>query len=135
MKEYTLPHFGKLAIQNLETDYDITIEFKGTEIQIDLNFENESIDTSTMDKVKNLIENIEKFDEANKTYMLNDYNDEDRDTVKFYLENHLKELGIDNLSMLINFEDTTTEPQKQLFAKLKLVRIGVYPDSTDHFAT
>ncbi|MBC5834462.1 DUF2004 domain-containing protein [Flavobacterium sp. F372] len=134
MTEYTLPHFGKLATENLEEYYDVDIVFNGNEIQIDLNFENKAIDIATMDKVKNFIENIEKFDILNKNYILDDYNDEEGDTVKFYLEDHLEEIGKDELSTLINFDDTTIELEQQLLAKLKLVRVGLYPESEDNFA-
>jgi hypothetical protein len=134
MTEYTLPHFGKLATENLEEYYDVNIEFDGNEIQIDLNFEDKTIDTITMDKVKNFIENIENYDKLNKTYIFNDYNDEDGDTVKSYLEHHLEEVGKEELSNLINFDDRTTEPEMQLLKKLKLVRVGFYPDNEDNFA-
>lgn len=134
MTEYTLPHFGKLSTGNLEEYYDIDIEFNGDEIQIDLNFEDKTIDTSTMDKVKNFIGNIDKFDKLNKTYILNDYSDEDRDTIKFYLEHHLEEISKDEISTLINFDNILTEPEQQLLTKLKLVRVGLYPHDEDNFA-
>lgn len=134
MAEYTLPHFGKLTIENLEEYYDVDIMFNGNEIQIDLNFDNKAIDIVTMDKVKNFIENIEKFDKLNKTYILDDYNDEEGDTVKFYLKEHLEDFGKEGLSTIINFDDKTIEPEKQLLAKLKLVRVGLYPESEDNFA-
>ncbi|AZB29749.1 MULTISPECIES: DUF2004 domain-containing protein [Chryseobacterium] len=134
MKEYTLPHFGNLATENLDEYYDVNIEFDGDEIEIDLNFENKTIDTITMDKVKNFIENIEKHNKLNHTYILNDYNDEDGDTVRSYLEHHLEEVEKEELSDLINFDDKTTEPELQLLKNLKLVRIGLYPDNEDNFA-
>ena len=59
MAEYTLPHFGNLPTENLEEYYDVDIEFNGNQIQIDLNFETKTIDTLTMDKVKNFIESID----------------------------------------------------------------------------
>ncbi|CAD0005574.1 DUF2004 domain-containing protein [Flavobacterium salmonis] len=131
MTEYTLPHFGNLSTGNLEEYYDVDIEFNGDEIQIDLNFEDKTIDTSTMDKVKKFIGNIDKFDKLNKTYI---HNDEDGDTVKFYLEHHLEEISKDEISTLINFDDILTEPEQQLLAKLKLVRVGLYPHDEDNFA-
>ncbi|REC44533.1 DUF2004 domain-containing protein [Chryseobacterium sp. 5_R23647] len=134
MKEYTLPHFGNLATENLEEYYTVNIEFDGAEIEIDLNFENKTFDTITMDKVKNFIENIEKYNKLNKTYILNDYNDEDGDTVKSYLEHHLDEVEKEELSNLINFDDKTIEPELQLLKNLKLVRVGLYPDNEDNFA-
>lgn len=134
MAEYTLPHFGKLHTENLEDYYDVDIEFNGSEIQIDLNFEDITIDTSTMDKVKNFIENIDKFDKLNKTYIHNDYSDEDGDTVKFYLEHHLEEISKDEISILIKFDNLSIEPEQQLLTKLKLVRVGLYPHDEDNFA-
>ncbi|MEO8236561.1 MAG: DUF2004 domain-containing protein [Flavobacterium sp.] len=134
MAEYTLPHFGKLSIENLEEYYNVDIEFNGNEIQIDLNFEDKTIGTSTMDKVKNFIQNIDKFDTLNKTYIHNDYRDEDGDTVKFYLEHHLEEISEEEISLLINFDDISKEPEQQLLTKLKLVRVGLYPHDEDNFA-
>ncbi|MBW3524369.1 DUF2004 domain-containing protein [Chryseobacterium sp. NKUCC03_KSP] len=134
MKEYTLQHFGTLSTKNLEEYYVVNIEFEGDEIEIDLNFEKKTIDTITMDKVKNFIENIEKYDKLNKTCILTDYNNEDGDIVKSYLEHHLEEVQKDALSNLITFDDNTTEPELQLLKNLKLVRVGLYPDNEDNFA-
>ena len=134
MAEYTLPHFGNLTLENLEEYYDVSIEFDGDEIEIDLNFEHKTIDTLTMNKVKNIIENIKMYDKLNKAHIEHDYNDENGDTVKFYLEHHLEEVEKEELSDLINFDDKTTEPELQLLKNLKLVRIGLYPDNEDNFA-
>ena len=134
MAEYALPYFGNLPTENLEEYYDVDIELNGNEIQVDLNFENQTVDTLILDKVKNFIEKLEKFDKLNKTYILDDYNDEDGDTVKFYLEHHLEELDKEELTKLVNFNDTITEPEQQLLSKLKLVRVGLYPDNEDNFA-
>lgn len=134
MKEYTLPYFGKLPTENLEEYYSVSIDFNGNEIQIDLNFENKNTETFQLDKVKSYLENIDKFNELNKTYLSDDYNDEEGDTVKFYVEHHLEEVGKDELSALINFDDPTLGPEQQLLKKIELVRIGLYPDSEDNFA-
>ena len=134
MAEYALPYFGNLPTENLEEYYDVDIELNGNEIQVDLNFENQTVDTLILDKVKNFIEKVEKFDKLNKTYILNDYNDEDGDTVKFYLEHHLEEVDKEELTKLVNFDDTIIEPEQQLLSKLKLVRVGLYPDNEDNFA-
>lgn len=134
MAELILPYLGKLSTENLENYYNIEFDFNGNEIQIDLNFENNTIELSKLEKVKNFINNIEEFDNLNKTYILNDYNDEEGDTVKFYLQNHLEEIGKDELSSLINFDNTSIEPEQQLMTKLKLVRVGLYPHDEENFA-
>lgn len=134
MEENTLPHFGKIPTDNLEEYYVVDIDFKGNQIQIDLNFDSKTIDASTFEKIKKVIEDIEKFDKQNKKYILEDYNDDEGDTVKFYLEHHLNDVEKEELSALINFADTANEPEKQLLNKLKMVRVGLYPNDKENFA-
>ncbi|MEG0926392.1 DUF2004 domain-containing protein [Chryseobacterium sp.] len=134
MAEYTLPYFGPLSTDNVEEYYDVNIDFNGNEIQVDLNFESESTDGTKLDQVKNYLENIETFNKLAKNYILEDYHNEEGDTVKFYLEHHLEEVEQDELSTLINFDDATVEPEQQLLTKLELVRIGLYPDNEEGFA-
>jgi hypothetical protein len=135
MAEYELPHFGQIPIGDLEEYYDVEIDFKGSEIQIDLNFEDKTIETSKLDSVKKIITNLERFNILNQTYIKNDYDDNEGDTVKTYLEHHIEEIDKEELSTLIDFDNIAIEADKQLLAKLKLVRVGIYPDSEDIFAT
>lgn len=134
MAAYTLPYFGNLPTDNLEEYYAVNIAFNGAEIQIDLNFEEKTIDLTTMDNAKKLLETIGEFDAQNQKYLRDDYHDEEGDTVKLYLEHHLAEVGKEELSTLIHFDDKTTEPEKQLLAHLKLVRVGLYLHSEESFA-
>lgn len=134
MTEYTLPYFGQINVTKLEEYYDVYIEFKGNEIQIDLNFENKVIDQTKMEIVKTFIENIDKLDKQNKIHIKNDYQNEDYDTVKFYLGHHLEDFEEEYLSNLIDFKNKTISPEIQLLEKLRLVRIGLYPDQKDSFA-
>ncbi|HEV8506543.1 MAG TPA: DUF2004 domain-containing protein [Chitinophagaceae bacterium] len=134
MANYSLPHFADIDTNILEEYYDVDIDFNGQEIQIDLNFENKSIDPNRLDIVKRFIENISEFDEKNKKYIEQDYDDDDCDTVKTYIEHHLEEVGKDELADLVNFDDETISPEIQLMNSLRLVRVGLYPDSEDQFA-
>ena len=134
MTTYAFPHFGNLPIGNLEEYYQVKIDFNGTEIQMDLNFEHTTIETSTIDEIKNFIENIDKFNMLNKSYILNDYNDEEGDTVKFYINHHLDEVSKDELSKLIDVEVKSIEQEMQLLNQLKLMRVGLYPHNEESFA-
>ena len=136
MTEKTLPHFGKLEIENLEEYYNVDIEFNGKEIQIDLNFENKTIDTATFDKINNFIENIEKFDKQNQDYIKNDFGDENGETVKEYVTFHVEELGNDFLEQ-IDISSDNTDKEQAFLTKLYLTRVGLYPDGkydTSYFA-
>lgn len=134
MANYILPHFGQLDTENLEEYYDVTIIFNNTEVQLDLNFENNKVDISRLAIAKRFIDQMADFDLKNKTYIEQDFKDEDADTVKTYLEHHLEELDPDDLENIIDTGNKKVSKEKQLLKKLHLVRMGLYPDSEDQFA-
>ena len=125
--KYKLPHFDEMEITQLDEYYSVEIEQNGQKIGIDLNFEEKEIETQLFDAVKTIIENIELEDSKNRTYITSDFNDENGDTVKEYLKFHIEELA-EELSEIVNFEDKSNSSEKQLMEKLKLSRVGFYPD-------
>ncbi|MBC7948634.1 MAG: DUF2004 domain-containing protein [Chitinophagaceae bacterium] len=132
MNKYNLPHFGELDLDSLEEYNDVDIEFKGQPVQIDLNFEGKTITPKRLDVVKHFIGQLLEHDERNLKEIRKDY--EDGDTVKEYIDHHLEEVGPEEYDGVIDFEDETKTPQEQLLSALRLVRIGLYPDSEDKFA-
>jgi Protein of unknown function (DUF2004) len=134
MATIKLPHFGMVDPQSLEEYYDTEIDFNGTQIQIDLNFDNKTIESKRLETVSDFIDNIRIHDINNRKFIDKDYNDAAGDTVKLYLEHHLEELGENELATLIDIDSKSTEHQKQLLKKLRLVRVGIYPGNEDDFA-
>jgi hypothetical protein len=134
MASFTLPFFGSVDTDSVDEYYDIEINFQGRQVQLDLNFESNKIDVKRLEKVKTFIANLDQYDANNKNAIEQDYQDEDCDTTKTYVEWHLKELDEEDLSALINFDDTSISPEIQLLKKLHLVRLGLYPDSEEKFA-
>ena len=134
MAKYLFPGVGGLDTENLESEYNGAINFYGREIRIDLNFEAFQIGVDKLDSAKAILINIEDMDKKNKQYMEADYLDIHKDTVKSYLEHHLKEIDHKDLSDLINFEENAMSNEEQLIKELKLVRVGLYPENEDQFA-
>ncbi|HMK05442.1 MAG TPA: DUF2004 domain-containing protein [Ferruginibacter sp.] len=134
MASVKLPHFGVLNPSSLEAYYDVDIDFNNTEVQVDLNFENATIDVKRLEITKHFIENIRIHDLNNRKYIQDDFNDEEGDTVRSYLEHHLEELATDDLNELVGPAAKTADQSKLLLKKLRLLRVGLYPDSVDQFA-
>ncbi|MDB5202361.1 MAG: hypothetical protein JWQ27_1770 [Ferruginibacter sp.] len=130
-----LPHFGAIDTDALDEYYDAVIEFNGHELQLDLNFETKAIDASRLETMKRFIENIRIYDGNNKGYIQKDYADDDGDTVKPYLQHHLDELAEDDLEDLLLPGSKLETHEKQLLTKLHLIRVGLYPQSEDMFAS
>lgn len=126
--KYKLPHFDEIDLNQFEEYYNVDIEENGQNVNIDLNFEGTKIDAQLFDLIKTIIENIELEDSKNRTYITADFKYGDGDTVKEYLEFHIEELA-EELSEVVNFEDKSKSPEEQLMEKLKLDRIGFYPEN------
>ncbi|MEN7547192.1 DUF2004 domain-containing protein [Rapidithrix thailandica] len=125
--KYKLPYFEKIDLTQLDEYYKVEIEQHGQKIGIDLNFEGKKIESEIFDFIKSILENIELEDSKNRTYIASDFKDEHGDTVKEYLEFHIEELA-EELSEIMSFEDESKSHEEQLMEKLKLDRIGFYPD-------
>ena len=134
MATIKLPYFGNLDSESLEEYYDVEIDFNNSVIQIDLNFDNNSINIRRLEIVKQFIDNIRIHDLNNKKNIQRDFENKDADTVRLYIENHLEELASDDLDNLIGANSKSVDQPGRLVSKLHLVRIGLYPDSVDQFA-
>lgn len=127
MSKYLLPPFGELDTESIEEYIDAKLEVNGGLVDIDLNFDGSVISVKEMDILKGFIENLGTYDKSNKNYIENDYTDKNGDTVKEYLQHHLDLVEEDGLD--------DEDAEKRLLEKLHLVRVGLYPDKEDGFAT
>ncbi len=124
--------FGEIDSDNLEDYYDGKIIINGTEIEIDINFESESIDEERLNKIKKYIDNIEvqiksAFDALSTDYDLG----EESETALFYLEHHKEELSKEELLKIFG----TTDISKELFFKcIEAKRIGLYPEDDEAYS-
>ncbi len=134
MTNIKLPYFGIIDAASLEEYYDAAVDFNGMEIQVDLNFENNTIDIKILETVKQFLENLRIHDLNNKKSIQKDFDDKEGDTVRAYLEHHTEELATDDLYQLIGAGARTAAQAKLLLKKLHLVRLGLYPGSEEQFA-
>lgn len=138
MIDYLLPPFGQINLTSLNGEYRAVIQLANKEIRIDINFKNTAIEKAAMDNVKNFIDNISKFDKQNLDFIEKDFNDDNCKTVKEYIEFHIEEaLDQEKLTQLIDYQNNEITAEKQFLSKLRLERVGLYPDGkygTEHFA-
>jgi hypothetical protein len=131
MKNYTLPYFGELNLEDLEEYYDVEIDFDDRKIELDLNFGDKTIDPARLDVVRHFIDNLDKYNSKNYAAIKSDF--KDGDTVEEYINHHM-DIGEDGLSTIIDFANKKISPEKQMLSKIHLVRVGIYPEGEDQFA-
>jgi hypothetical protein len=126
-----LQQFGEININQLEDYYSTKAEFNGQTISLDLNFENKSINLEQVENIKIFLDSISVFDKQNKTYINKDFKDEGEafDYINFYFD----ELDEEEISEIINFENQEMTKEEQLLSKLRLIRVGLYPDYANYY--
>jgi Protein of unknown function (DUF2004) len=132
MSKYILPYFDELDVNSLDDCYDAEMEFNGRQIDLDLNFDEESTTTKRLEIVKNFIENLTEFNQIATKAINDDF--KTGKTVKHYIKHNLKMLGEEHFSSLFDNYGTSMTNTEQLLAKIYLKRVGFYPEDNDNFA-
>jgi len=124
--------FGNIDIDNLEECYDSLLEVQGDDVEIDLNFDSESIESSYLEHIKKFLSRIEILVKKAFEAMSDDFDlGEESEAVRLYLQHHLDEFDEGTIKEVFG----TTEIDKQIFFKnLKLYRVGLYPEDAESFA-
>ncbi|KUJ60333.1 hypothetical protein AR687_18705 [Flavobacteriaceae bacterium CRH] len=136
MTNFNLPYFEEINSQELQEYYVAKIDLNERKISIDLNFEKNTIGQSEIETIKSFLEKINRFDEQNKSYINDDFTEENSET-KGYIDFYFDELEQDEISNIIDIHDVSTPKEILLLNKLQLNRIGLYPDgkyNTDYYA-
>jgi hypothetical protein len=104
-------------------------------IRLDLNFEKKNITDDQAKKIKVFLDSTSAFDIQNKSAIDKNFNDggEASDYISFYLD----ELDEEELSHIIDNGNEDMPKEEQLLSKLRLIRVGLYPDGkygADYYA-
>jgi hypothetical protein len=124
--------FGDIDIDNLEEYYDSSLKVQGDNVEIDLNFESESIEGSDLEHINKFIPGIATFSKIAFEAISDDFDlGDNSETVRLYLQHHIEEFQDDTTKEVFG----TTTIDKQTFLKhLKLYRVGLYPEDDESFA-
>lgn len=124
--------FGKIDSSNVEEYYDGSVKIDGKDVEIDLNFESESVSNDLLKDVEKLISKISKFAQQAWSAISEDWDlDAESETARFYLQHHMDEFGEGEIVKLFG----TSSVDKTVFLKaLSLVRVGLYPEDEEMFS-
>ncbi|WP_299775917.1 DUF2004 domain-containing protein [uncultured Pseudoteredinibacter sp.] len=127
-----IPPFGKIDSKNIEEYYDGSVNVDGKDVEIDLNFESESVDDELLECVATVTSRVPEL--ANKAWaaISEDWDlGSESETARFYLQHHLDEFSEEEIVKLFG----TQSVDKSVFLKaLSLVRIGLYPEDDEMFS-
>ena len=125
--------FTEIDLQKLEDYYDWTLKFGDRKINLDLNFETESINQSELNQILEFLSKIPEFDNKNRNYINADFKQEVSMTSD-YLNFYLDEFDECELVGIIDLKNREKSRTNLLIKQLNLIRVGIYPQAS-HFAT
>src|SRR6478736_6336491 len=124
MSKYTLTNFGEIDAGDLEEYYDAEIIFNGRQIEVDITFDEKSIDLGKLKKINDWLTNIQRLDELGLATIKEDF--QSGNTVREYIEYHIDELDSDDLKNLFKQVKAGTTKEEKLLYAIKLKRVGFY---------
>lgn len=131
-KNVELPLFGEIRL-NPTRDYETITDLNNQKVRLDLSFDSDEIkDAGILNGVKRILENLDEFDKKAKTEITSDFSK--NGTVLEYVEHHLSELTETQIAELLKSSDKTLTEKQNLLAKIKLHRIGFYPEDNNGYA-
>jgi len=125
--EYTIPYLGKINLKELKEDYYTTGETSKNNFSIELSFEKESIDEKIADGISSFLENIDKQDQHNRSFIAKDFKEKESET-SAYLNFFLTEFDEAELLNIVGEKTENTNIAEQLLNKLALTQVALYPD-------
>lgn len=125
MKNYKLPYFEEIDLNNAQEEYETEIEFNNNEVDIFLN-EVSSLNNEELNFIKTVLENLTEFDKKNREFITDDFN-KNGETFE-YLSYYLEEDYAEDFKDLILPDDTEINNLKRLKNSLKITTISAYSD-------
>jgi len=126
-KTEELPFFGTITLSNARYYEVDDIKINKNEVSIDLNFEGNKINSKTLKSIRNILVNIEKVEKKIKKQIWQYVGQEG--IVKEYLKFHIEQIDSQTLNNYLKDTDQNLTTELQLLSKIKLKRIGFFPDS------
>lgn len=127
-----IPPFGEIDADALEEYYETALKIKGKKVELDLNFESESVDEEVLASVESFIHELSVYAKRAWLALEEDWDlDAESDTTRFYLQHHLDDMDEAEALALFGTKDVS---KQVFFDALSLVRIGLYPEDEDAFA-
>ncbi|PWV56384.1 DUF2004 domain-containing protein [Chitinophaga sp. S165] len=128
MPQFELPYFGMLDSDAVDNYYEAEASIAGNPVQVDLNFENESVSADVLNNVKQFLLAVEQHLPKCKEYILNEY--KNGEIVQEYIQYHKDDMSEGVLCDELGIKGGDID--QQLVAKLQPVRIGIYPESENY---
>ncbi len=130
MNTYNSKYFGEIDLDAVEEGYDAEIKYKGKSVSLDLNVVGaKKIESAYIKAVDDFLDGLNQYEPTLRTALKKDL--KEKGETDYYLQEHIEELGKDEINNLIISADKKRTKKEQLLSVVYLKRIGLYPRKED----
>ena len=134
-KHLPMKYFESENFENLKEEYlTKSIEIDKQKININLNFDQAKPSDEELITLNSFLNKLSTTIKVNTIKIRNEFEKPKNNTVNEYITHHLAEISKGELYQLIDSNDKTKSDKEKLFDKIKLTRIGIYPQDHERFA-
>lgn len=126
MKQFELPYFGKIDVDNL-TEKQEYMEINFQDRKIILMWFAEEISENYFQNAKTILEDLDIFDKNNLLLLQKEFNNSQDKTILEYLEFHLEKMP-EEFAEIIGESSTKSEKTQKLLNALELKTIAFHED-------
>ena len=124
-------YFGQVDPEKPESVYRGVTALNEQDVKLDLHFDQPQVAPALAETINTFLQAIPSFDQANHAAIREDYasDGEALDYIRIYLD----EFRDRDLMRILGGKEENKSIPNRLLDKLRLVRIGLYPDDADGF--
>lgn len=133
MRPFQLPVFDQIDLDDLDEYYKGTVELAGKTVDIDLNFDETSIEDTVAGTINQMLSTLPDLREATYRTVAEHY-EAGSEAVKNYFSDLLGAgTTEEKKAAMLNGADKSLSEEQQLLSNLYLKRVGFYPDDAENF--
>lgn len=125
MKNYTLPYFGTIDFDNMESEYSSNLTLSNDQIVLELNLLDDMVSIEQLDAIKTFLNNLEHILQKPKAYFEHAIADGSDESAELYADHHLDEFDHDTLKEILTDTHPDTDLKTALIKALRPVRISI----------
>lgn len=130
-----MKYFESVDFKNLnETYLTKSVVIDNEKVNVNLNFDKTKLSDEELTKLKSFLNQLSKTIKVNAIDLKKEFESSEENTVKEYISHHLAEIPKDELNKLIDSNNKIRSEEEKLFEKIKLTRIGIYPQDHEQYA-
>ena len=140
-KNIELPIFGRIELENADWEYKYKAGISGYKLdkdKIDLDVHFKTVNSQTVESVSRVLNDLKKINETGTSACLQDF--EAGGEAKEYVEEWNRDIfeqifTEEEFSEFMRHTDKEKPIEEQILSLLRLVRVGIYAESDEHFVT